>query len=106
MIYVLTKPETILEKIRFQLFGKLPATSCDLPRFGPAGVEAVYGDACRIIPAHRIMEIVFEEGYGKALEKVRKETTEHMLEAFAPQPDEPNYSDAEPMKPTDGVAYQ
>jgi len=45
MIYVLTKPETILEKIRFRLFGSLPAVECDLPRFGPAGVEATKGDS-------------------------------------------------------------
>ena len=109
MIYILTRPERLLEKIRFQLFGTLPATPCDLPRFGPGGVEAVQGDSCRIIPGNRVMEIVFDGGYQKALADVRQEVNENAAmrlgSIVAPQP-EPNYNDTEPMKPGDKLAYQ
>lgn len=109
MIYVLTRPETLLEKIKFKLFGTLPAIACDMPRFGPGGVEAVQGDSCHIIPGNRIMEIVFDGGYKQALADVRQEANENAAmrlgSIVAPQ-SEPNYSDAEAMKPGDKLAYQ
>jgi len=93
MIYVLTKPETILEKIRFRLFGSLPAVECDLPRFGPAGVEATKGDSCRIIPGYRVMEVVFDGGYTQALATVRKEisdnTSAQLKELVQTEPEHP-----------------
>ena len=112
MIYILTKPERLVEKLKFELFGTLPATACDMPRFGPGGVEAVQGDSCRIIPGHRVMEIVFDGGYKSALAAVRQEANENaamqMGAIVSPPspPAEPSYSDTEPMKPGDKLAYQ
>jgi len=102
MIYVLTRPETLAEKIRFHLFGKLPAVPCDMPRFGPGGVEAVQGDSCRIIPGYRVMEIVFDGGYTQALADVRREANENaaaQLGAIVPP-------SIDPIKSDDGKAYQ
>lgn len=110
MIYILTRPETILEKIRFHLFGTLPATACDMPRFGPGGVEAVQGDSCRIIPGNRVMEIVFDGGYKQALADVRQEANEDVAmrlgAVVSPPASEPDYSDTDSMKPGDKLAYQ
>ncbi len=93
MIYVLTRPETLAEKIRFHLFGKLPAVPCDMPRFGPGGVEAVQGDSCRIIPGYRVMEVVFDGGYTQALATVRKEisdnTSAQLKELVQTEPEHP-----------------
>ena len=73
-IYVLTYPETILERIKFQLFKICPSIPCSYIRNGPGVVECITGeDSCQMVPLNGVMRIVWESGYKEALSQARKE---------------------------------
>jgi len=74
MIYVLTYPETIWERIRFQLFKTCPSIPCSYVRSGPGVVECITGeDSCEMVPLNNIIRISWESGYKEALTQARKE---------------------------------
>jgi len=73
-IYVLTYPETIWERIKFQLFGACPSIPCSYIRNGPGVVECITGeDSCQMVPLNGVMRIIWESGYKEALTQARKE---------------------------------
>lgn len=74
MIYVLTYPETIWERIKFQLFKICPSIPCSYIRNGPGVVECITGeDSCQMVPLNGVMRIIWESGYQEALTRARKE---------------------------------
>ena len=74
MIYVLTYPETIWERIKFQLFKTCPSIPCSYIRNGPGVVECITGeDSCQMVPLNGVMRIIWESGYKEALSQARKE---------------------------------
>ncbi len=74
MIYVLTYPETIWERIKFQLFKICPSIPCSYIRNGPGVVECITGeDSCEMVPLVNIIRISWESGYKEALSQARKE---------------------------------
>lgn len=83
MIYVLTYPKTIWERIKFQLFKTCPSIPCAYIRHGPSMVECITGeDSCEIVPVSGIMHIIWESGYKDALEHSRKEYFDGVAQAM------------------------
>ena len=73
-IYVLTYPETIWERIKFQLFKTCPSIPCSYIRNGPGVVECITGeDSCEMVPLGNVIRISWESGYKEALSQARKE---------------------------------
>lgn len=83
MIYVLTYPKTIWERIKFQLFKTCPSIPCAYIRHGPSMVECITGeDSCEIVPVSGVMHIIWESGYKDALEHSRKEYFDGVAQAM------------------------
>lgn len=84
MIYVLTYPETIWERIKFQLFGACPSIPCSYIRNGPGVVECITGeDSCQMVPLNGVMRIIWESGYKEALSQARKEYFDGVARSMA-----------------------
>ena len=82
MIYVLTYPETIWERINFQIRKIVPTIPCGNIRHGPGIVECITGeDSCIVVPMDRVMQIVWESGYKQAFDRARKEYFDGMAES-------------------------
>ena len=70
MIYVLTYPETVWERLKFHIRGTVPTVLCGEIRQGPGVVECVTGeDSCITIPMNRVMQVIWESGYKNAFEQ-------------------------------------
>ena len=84
MIYVLLKPETLWQKIKFHLFGTVPARACPKIRYGGGAVEMVYPeeDACTSLPVNRVFEIQWDSGYSQDLAEAREEYLENVSSAM------------------------
>lgn len=111
MIYVLTYPQRLIDRIRYQLTGSLPMISGDEVRYGGGMAEVItHGtNSCRAIPMEIIMEVVFQGGYNEALAKVRKESIDNMKDfAVPPNGEDIPYAtdDVEPMAAESNLTYQ
>lgn len=74
MIYVLTYPETVWERLKFHIRGTVPTVLCGEIRQGPGVVECVTGeDSCITTPMNRVMQVIWESGYKNAFEQAQKE---------------------------------
>ena len=84
-IYVLTYPETIWERIKFQLFGTCPSIPCSYIRNGPGVVECITGeDSCQMVPLNGVMRIIWKSGYKEALSQARKEYFDGLAQSMNP----------------------
>ena len=84
MIYVLTRPKRLIEKIRYQINGELPAIFGDDIRYGGGVVEVVSWstDSCTSVPMPDVARIVFDGGYKEAFDRVRNEANENAALQF------------------------
>ena len=75
MIYVFIKPETVLEWLRYRIWGLAPGVVCDEIRYGSGIVECVHknDDKCDAIPSNRILRIFWDGGYLEAVQTVKEE---------------------------------
>jgi len=77
MIHVLLYPETIWEKLNFQIRKIAPSIQCGTIRNGPGVVECIQTeDSCVMVPLDRVMQIIWESGYKAAFEEARKQYLE------------------------------
>jgi len=85
MIYVFTRPQTILERLNFLFRGIVPTIACSTVRTSPAVIECVMSeDSCRAIPMGRVMEVVWESGYKQAFDQARKEYFDGLAQSMNP----------------------
>ena len=83
MIYVLTYPETIWERLLFHLRNIAPSVQCINIRTGPGVVECITGeDSCIMLPMGRVMSVVWDSGYKQAFDQARKEYFDGMAESM------------------------
>lgn len=80
MIYVMTHPDRIIDKIKYQLFGTMPTYSGDEIRYGGGMAELIThaNNSCHAIQMAYVVDIFFDGGYSEALDKVRKEARENI----------------------------
>ena len=84
MIYVLTYPETVWERLKFHIRGTVPTVLCGEIRQGTGVVECVTGeDSCITIPMNRVMQITWASGYKNAFEQAQKEYFDGLARSMA-----------------------
>ncbi|MHB8123480.1 MAG: hypothetical protein ACYDG4_15155 [Desulfuromonadaceae bacterium] len=105
MIYVLLRPETIMERLNFHFRGIAPSIACDKLRFGPGIVECVHSeaDSCTGLPMGRVLRVIWQGGYNKDVAEVKAEYMEALKAQTGLCVDEDAMGDTdEPIiKPTD-----
>lgn len=84
MIYVLTYPETVWERLNFHIRGIVPTIPRGEIRQGPGVVECITGeDSCITIPMDRVMQVIWESGYKNAFEQAQKEYFDGLAKSMA-----------------------
>lgn len=80
MIYVLTQPTTILQRLNFYIRGIAPSIACDKVRFGPGIVECIWPttNSCHAIAWKYVMRIIWEGGYSQDVQSAKAEFMEAM----------------------------
>jgi hypothetical protein len=78
MIHILTYPDRLIDRIRYQLRGTMPTISGDDMRPGPMFIELIRGDTCTMIPTDSVVQIYFDSGYHGLLARNRKESNENL----------------------------
>lgn len=109
MIYVLTYPDRIIDKIKYQLFGTMPTYEGDEIRYGGGMAELIThaNNSCHAIQMAYVVDIFFDGGYSEALAKVQKEARENIgaLSGFGPTEEQEDVGDIpynpEEVKPMD-----
>jgi len=79
LIYVMVRPETVLERLKFLFWGIAPTIACDMIRFGPV-VECIHTshNSCTGRPIRDILGITWDECYSEAVVAAKAEYMEAM----------------------------